>query len=514
MKLIRLSELLHCIKTRKIIGDSTAVIEGIAYDSRNTAKNFAFFAMEGLHTDGHNYIEQAIGRGASVIFHSRKIAAHQEGITYVLVDDTRAVLSSFSSAYYEEPSKHIKVIGVTGTDGKSSTVFFIHQLLRAAGISSGYLSTVEYDSGKGKQKNPYRQSTPEAPEIHRILKQMVDNGLACAVIEATSHGLSGQTKRLEDVEFSGALMTNISHEHLEFHGTFEQYLADKVSLLKRLENNSDRFAIVNRSDSHAAEFERATGCRLFSYGIDGSEADLSAARIDKRKKGYRFTVKDRLNAETFETSIPLPGRFNIENSLAALLTVSLISEKKPQAIAPHLSGLKGVPGRLSQIDLGQPYRVLIDYAHTPGAFEKLLPQMREETEGRLIVVFGSAGERDVQKRSIQGEIAARYADIIILTEEDPRNEDNQKILEEIAVGCRKQQQGTKVDSKIDANTLHIIPDRSEAIKQALHLGKKNDTIIMLGKGHESSIIRADGPIPWDETEFTKGHLNELGYGKK
>ncbi len=487
------------IPIKKITGTSRKIITGLAYDSRDVEKGFAFFALKGLHTDGHKYISRAEDLGASVIFHSDNLPEYRKDVTYIHVPDTRIIMAPVSALFYNYPAKKMTLIGVTGTDGKSTTVSFIHQLLTFAGIKAGFISTVQYDTGTGAVKNHYRQSTPEATEIHKILNQMTENGCTHAVIEATSHGLSPVNNRLGSIHFDAGVLTNISHEHLEFHKTLQRYVNDKANLFRAIKKETG-IGIINSDEPFASSFEKNCRGKVFTYSITQKNTDLSATNIRGTEEKEYFTLMS--NEKSYETFIPLPGTFNIENTLAALLTVSKILNREYSTLVPFLSRLKPVTGRMNFIHCGQNFSVLVDYAHTPGAFKKLFPLLKKGETNRLIAVFGSAGERDTEKRKVQGEIADTYADIIVLTDEDPRGEDSLKIMEEIAEGCVRKEKG---------NDLFLIPDRKEAIQFALKLAGEKDLVILLGKGHESSILYKEKKIPWNEAETVIKSLHELGW---
>jgi UDP-N-acetylmuramoyl-L-alanyl-D-glutamate--2,6-diaminopimelate ligase len=411
-------------------------------------------------------------------------------------------MSRISANFYGRPSSQLKTIGVTGTDGKSSTVYFIYQLLEALGKKTGLLSTVSFLADGEVEKNTLRQSTPEAPVIHAVLERMRAAGKEFAVVEATSHGLSPRTGRLLDVEFDVAVVTNVSHEHLEFHGTREQYLADKANLFRCLRaarsarKGIPAFGVANSDDSSYAYIKGETREKLFSYSVNGADADVYASRLTLGMSGASFFLHD--GGREVPVRLRLPGAFNVENLLAAALAVSRALGVSAADLAPHIENLEGVRGRMTPVTAeGKPFSVLVDYAHTPGSFEKLFPLVKAFTSGKIIAVFGSGGERDVEKRPVQGRIAARYAQHIILADEDPRGEDPRKLLLDIAAGTgRKEGEG-----------LYIIPDRREAIAHAYQLAGPGDIVLLLGKGHESSIIGRDGPVPWDEIEIARELLS-------
>jgi UDP-N-acetylmuramoyl-L-alanyl-D-glutamate--2,6-diaminopimelate ligase len=491
----------------RLFGKGDPVITGIAYDSRDVEAGHLFFALDGIHTDGHSFIPAALEAGAAAIVCRRIPETVQKDIVYIQVNDTRKALSQLSAAFFDYPSRSLQVVGVTGTDGKSSTVYFIHQLLEMVGRKPGLLSTVSFFASDMLVKNSYRQSTPEAPILHELLAQMRDAGKEIAVIEATSHGLSERTARLQDVEFDAGVLTNVTHEHLEFHGTWENYLHDKTNLFRALspsrsnQKGSPCFGVANKDDRSFPYVKAHCKAVLYSYSIQDPEADLYGKILRSDLEGNTFSLYEK--GMSTEVRIPMPGSFTVENILAAVLTVSHLENIPALELAKYLPTLQGVRGRMTPIRKGQPFSVLVDYAHTPGAFEKLFPLARTYTKGKLIAVFGSGGERDREKRPLQGRIASQYADILILTNEDPRLEDPMEILREIAQGCR---------GKTIKEDLFLIPDRLEGIRTAFLKAQEGDTVLLLGKGHEGSIILSTGPLPWDEIEKAEELLEEMGYG--
>ena len=494
----RLSGLTEYCNITGIKGNADKVVSGIAYDSRSAGKDFAFFALDGIHTDGHSYIEDAVKNGASAVFLQKEPAEYIDGVTYLFTPDTRKAMSSFSSAFYGFPSEKLKVIGVTGTDGKSSTVSFIYQLLKRLGFRTGFISTVEFDSSGTIEKNPYRQSTPESPEIMKILSLMVENRFEYAVLESTSHGLSSKTARLQDIKFRGGVLTNISHEHLEFHGTIEKYVDDKANLFRKAED----FCIVNMNEKYKDHFIKVSNAEVTTYSSDRKEADIYASGVVS--DGITSVFEMNYQGKKYPATMNIPGIFNIDNMLAATAAASKITGLDIGNFTPYICDIVPVNGRMDKVTMGQPFNVIVDYAHTPGAFEKLFPQIREKALKRLIVVFGSAGERDIEKRSIQGRIAGKFADIIILTDEDPRGEDSLKIIEEIKNG---------ISEDFDKNSVYIIPDREKAIDFAVSKAEPDDTVLLLGKGHESSIIYKSGNKKWNEKKAAESSLARIGFRK-
>lgn len=504
---IPLRSLLHDVPVLELRGDPATPVAGISYDSREVRSGHLFAALVGVHADGHRFVADALQRGAAAVLHSRPLeelgATVAARAAAVRVADTRRSLSPIAAAFHGRPSRRLKVIGVTGTDGKSSTTWFIHQLLSFAGRRSGFLSTVSFQPGDEVVKNPFRQSTPEAPEVHGMLAEMAAGGREFAVVEATSHGLSDRTNRLGDVLFDAGVLTNVTHEHLEFHGSFAQYRSDKANLFRRLGRPKDvdcpRFGVVNAEDPSAEYFRQAAPVPVYAYST-ARDADLSAADLRPDLRGTSFRLCAAGGSR--EARIGIPGPFWVDNALAAVLAAARMLAVDPLELAPSVERLAGVAGRMDYVACGQPFDVIVDYAHTPGAFERLLPWVRAVTRGRLIAVFGSAGERDPGKRPLQGRIAARWCDVVVVTDEDPRGEDRMAILDQIAAGCEGKRRG---------EDLFLEPDRPTAIRLALARARPGDAVLLLGKGHEGSIIGPHGSTAWDERAEAERALAAMGY---
>ena len=493
------------------------IIEGLAYDSREVRPGYLFFALPGLHADGHRFIGAAIAAGARAVVHSAELPGRDAGVAYLRVADPRSAMSPIAAAYYGRPSESLAVIGVTGTEGKSTTVYLAYQLLVLSGRRAGFFSTVMSDTGSGERPNPEHQTTPEATAVQRMLAEMRDAGCEYAVVESSSHGLSPRTNRLGDVAFDVGVLMNVTSEHLEFHGSWERYRFDKANLFRSLDRSAHAkciggalrdvpsFGVACLDDKSAHYFAAATSkptVFFSSKGADPGEAPhFSASDIRTDGRGSSFVIES--GGKRAEARIELPGAFNVDNSLAALAAVSGITGADWTSFLPFLPLLRPVRGRMTRVDRGQPFELLVDYAHTPSSFETVFPPLRARAKGRMICVFGSGGERDTEKRPRQGRIAADWFDVVILADEDPRGEDPTELLEEIAAGCPELKRGER---------LFIIPDRPTAIRKACALAGPGDLVALLGKGHENSIIYAKGPIPYDEIAEAEKALAELGYG--
>ncbi|MDX9898563.1 MAG: UDP-N-acetylmuramoyl-L-alanyl-D-glutamate--2,6-diaminopimelate ligase [Spirochaetia bacterium] len=492
------------------LGSIDIAVSGLAYDSRDIRPGFVFFALPGLHADGQAFIAAAIQAGAVAIIHDRPVGTIEPNVTYIRVDEARAAMSSVAAAFYGAPSTKLAVVGVTGTEGKSTTVWLIYRLLDLAGKKAGFFSTVEYRVGALVEANPKHQTTPEATTVQEHLAGMLASGFEYAIVESSSHGLSVKTNRLADIAFDVGVMTNVRHEHLEFHGTWERYRDDKANLFRALDTYTHdkktapgtvpSFGVVCADDPSAKYFSEATTKPVYSYSASDETADMWVSDAISDEYGSTFILHD--GTEAYPARIELPGAFNIENVLAAVLVVSRLASIPVARLIPLLPRLEPVVGRMTRIDLGQDFEVIVDYAHTPSSFQTVLPPLKKRLKGRLICVFGSGGERDVKKRPAQGAIASEHCDIVILADEDPRGEDPMALLEDIATGCSALKR---------EETLFLIPDRRKAIAKAIALAKPGDALLLLGKGHENTIEYAQGAIPWNEIHEAQEAIRQAGY---
>jgi UDP-N-acetylmuramoyl-L-alanyl-D-glutamate--2,6-diaminopimelate ligase len=489
-----LRRLVQKLEPIAVRGSLDVTVKKIVIDSRESDHGALFAAFPGLRTDGHDYVDQAVDKGAVAILHSAALPSYRKNCCYVQVEDSRSALSHVAAAFYDYPSRDLSVIGVTGTDGKSTTVWLAYQLLAAEGKPSGFFSSVYLNTDGQVRPNPHHTSTPEAHQVQEILSRIRDGGRSVALVEATSHGLSPRTARLADVLFDVAVFTNVHQEHLEFHGSVEQYRLDKANLFRSLKPGADSFGVINRDDPHWELFAAsAAPHRILTYSLDReADADLVGWPVRLRPDGTDLCLQH--GSEIVEISLGLPGLFNVQNLMAAVLATGDCRGPAMENVARNAAALRPPRGRLQPVEEGQPFSVIVDFAHTPNSFSRVLPFMRELTTGRLLVVFGSAGERDLAKRPIQGQIASDYADVVILTDEDPRGEDRMEILNQIASGCRGDKEVIK------------LPDREEAIRRAIGMAAPGDTVLLLGKGHESSIEMAERSVDWDEEDAARSAL--------
>jgi UDP-N-acetylmuramoyl-L-alanyl-D-glutamate--2,6-diaminopimelate ligase len=486
-----LGELTDVIGPERVVGMPVGEIGSIAYDSRLAQPGTLFFAVPGDHVDGYDFIADAVGRGATAVVAERE--THGLAVPQLMVNRTRDALADAADAWYGRPSEQLEVIGVTGTDGKTTTCYLAVAALQAGGRRPGMIGTVALRVGDEIRPNEDRNTTPEAPELQALLAEMVEAGNDCVVVEATSHGLA--QSRVRNCRFRVAIVTNVTSEHLEFHGSLEAYRAAKAMLVEEAP-----IAILNADDPAFGYFRDRARDRMVTYGTD-ARAHVRATEIDARADGTTFIAITP--SWSGEVRLQLPGSFNVHNALAAL-TLAEVEGVDLAAAATAIGSVAGVPGRMERIDAGQPFGIVVDYAHTADSLAKMLRTLRPLTEGRLIVVFGSAGERDRVKRPAMGKVAAELADLAIVTDEDPRLEDGHAINEAIAEGARSA-------GGVDGANLWVIDDRRAAIAHAIGLARAGDMILLAGKGHEGSIFYANEKRWWDEREVARQELAAAGY---
>jgi len=465
-------------------------IKGLAYDSRNVFPGCLFFAVKGQNLDGHDFVEEAVSRGAVAVVAERKVVLPKD-VPLLLVPSSRLALASASSVFFGEPSKKLKVVGVTGTNGKTTTTFLIRSILNEAGVPAGLIGTVYYCVGG--REIPAVRTTPESLDIQALFAGMVEEGLVAAVVEASSHAL--EQGRLRGIDFCAAVFTNLSPEHLDYHGDMTSYKSAKGKLFSALPPEAR--AIINIDDQAGREFARETPARVATYALD--ERGNFSASIQKMGLGETSFVLG-FPGGSIEIETPLVGLHNVYNILAAFATSNLVFEIEPECIARGIRNLKGVPGRLERIECGQDFPVLVDYAHTDDALRRVLVSLRPLVKGRLIVVFGCGGDRDRSKRPRMGRVAEEFADLIWLTNDNPRSEEPAAIIQEI-------ERGIKERGKVTVES-----DRARAIHQALSSARRGDLVLITGKGHESVQIFRDSVVPFDDRIVAREGLRDLGWG--
>jgi UDP-N-acetylmuramoyl-L-alanyl-D-glutamate--2,6-diaminopimelate ligase len=507
-------ELAAELSQRGLLVRSTAMgekapIRGVALDSRLVRPGDVFVAIHGTRVDGQRFATQAVGRGAAAVI--TEVELPDLVGPQLLVTAARPASAVAAAWVCGFPSRHLRVIGVTGTDGKSTTCWLTRLLLDGPGSKTGMVSTVGVVVDNALVDSPGRMTTPDAPELQAYLAQMVGAGDRYAVIEASSHGLD--QFRVGEVAFDVAVLTNLGHEHLDYHGTPARYRAAKRRLFESLAVSASnpskgikKLAIVNAGERHRAEFiaaARASGAEVLTFGL-GAGADVRGTSVRPSADGHVFNTTTPSWRQTIE--LPLPGRFNVMNALAAMAVAEGFG-LEGEFVASRLRTSTAVPGRMQEIDEGQPFRVIVDYAHTPEALRTVLRELRAvQGCGGIISVFGSAGDRDLEKRPLMGREAARMSRLVIVTEEDPRSEDQALIGDQIA-------RGAQAEGLVLNKGLEVIGDRAEAIRAACASAKPGDIVLLAGKGHEKTIERAEGAIPWDEAAEARATLRELGFGR-
>jgi UDP-N-acetylmuramoyl-L-alanyl-D-glutamate--2,6-diaminopimelate ligase len=503
---ILFSELIRQVPGEVLAVEDDTHIGGIAYDSRQVQPGDLFVALSGGNTDGHRYIPDAIQRGAAAAVGTQLISGLK--VPYAQVRDGRLALAHLAAAFYGHPARKLTMIGVTGTDGKTTTANLVYSILRAAGLRTGMISTVNAQIGDEILDTGFHVTTPEAPDVQRYLAKMVEAGLTHVVLEATSHGLAQD--RVAACDFDLGLVTNITHEHLDYHGSYEAYRQAKGRLFSWLAEtppkagNPRRGAALNKDDSSFEYLAGITHVPWLSYGL-GSDVQVQARNIRHGADGLEFEVVGiDLEDEpfTFGLRSPLIGAYNTWNILAAVTLGRGLMRLEPGAIQAGVEAISGVPGRMERIDMGQSFTAIVDFAHTPNALRRALEAARLLCSGRVIAVFGSAGLRDRMKRRMMAEISAELADLTVLTAEDPRSEPVSSILEEMAQGMRDR-------GGMEGRTYWRIPDRREALRFAVRLAKEGDLVIACGKGHEQSMCFGEVEYPWDDRIAMRAALGEV-----
>lgn len=495
-----LKQLIQQIGLRTSDTDGDVLITGIALDSRRVRPGNLFVALSGGNADGHAYIAEAVGQGAAAVVGSKPITGVE--VPYFQVGNGRWALAQLAAAFYDFPVRQLTVIGVTGTDGKTTTANLIYHILRSAGLRAGMISTVNARIGEEVIDTGFHVTTPEAPDVQRYLADMVAAGLTHVVLEVTSHGL--KQRRVSGCEFDIGVITNITHEHLDYHGTYEGYRASKARLLTELaytptkNHHPPRFAVLNRDDASFEYLNEITEVASITYAVHAA-ADLRAANITHSWRGLAFDVSGK--SRQFPVSSSLVGQYNVYNCLAAIATTVEGLGISPEAAQEGIAALKSILGRMEVIDLGQDFRAIVDFAHTPNALKRALETVRQLSTGRVIAVFGSAGLRDRAKRRMMAETSAEMADLIVLTAEDPRTESLDKILAEMGAGAESR-------GGVEGKSFWRIPDRGEAIRFALSLAQPEDVVMACGKGHEQSMCFGETEYPWDDRIAMRAALAE------
>jgi UDP-N-acetylmuramoyl-L-alanyl-D-glutamate--2,6-diaminopimelate ligase len=485
---MQLKILVAAISPRQIIGPLDRVVEGIAYDSRRVQRNFLFVALRGEKTDGHQFIDQAVEKGASVIVTERE--ENQARATCVMVENTRPALADLAATFYERPARRLKLAAVTGTNGKTTTTFLIKHICEKAGVRCGLLGTVRYEIGD--RVLPAIRTTPEALEVQELLAQMVNAGCKAAAMEVSSHALAQD--RTRGLEWDVAVFTNLTQDHLDFHGTMENYFEAKMTLFAGLAEQKGKtkpVAVINIDDRYGAQLVDRLDKKIsvITYGVS-ARADFRASNYHAEFAGTSYQLD--AHGKSYLVRVPLIGRFNVANSMAALAAASSMGVGLREAIL-SLSRSPQVPGRLEAVPAKRQFQVFVDYAHTDDALLNVMKTLRELSPRKLVVVFGCGGDRDRQKRPLMGRVADQNADYSIITSDNPRKEDPDAIIAEVEKGFR-------------SGNYEKISDRAKAIARAIELAQPRDIILIAGKGHEAYQEFADHTVPFDDIQVARQAL--------
>lgn len=487
-----LGELVSGVTVQESHGSLGVEARGLAYDSRRVKPGDVFVCIRGLRTDGHFYAEEAVGRGAVAVVVERDLPVPAK-VPCVRVADTRQALGLMAARHYGFPSHSLRLIGVTGTNGKTTTTYLVKAILEAAGRKVGLIGTIR--NLAGDEEIPTERTTPESLDLQALLAYMRGVGCTHVVMEVSSHAI--ELKRVAGVEFDVGVFTNLTQDHLDFHGTFEAYRAAKGKFFTSLgltAKAGPRGAIINADDPSAGFFTRVATVPVGTYGRSGS-ARVRAEEVRLARTGLGYLL--RAPEGEIELALRLSGEFNVYNSLAAAAT-GLAEGCSLDVVKKGLEGVSGVPGRFEVVDEGQPFTVVVDYAHTPDGLENLLQAAETVTEGRKILVFGCGGDRDRGKRPLMGEIAGRLADYTVVTSDNPRSEDPAAICAEVVAGVAKTAPGPEA--------YRVLVDRREAIEHAMAVARPGDVVLLAGKGHETYQVFSDRTSHFDDREVAREAL--------
>jgi UDP-N-acetylmuramoyl-L-alanyl-D-glutamate--2,6-diaminopimelate ligase len=488
---MRLGDLSQVVPGSVLSGNPAVEVGSIHYDSRKVQPGSMFVAIRGLVADGNSFIDSARRKGAVAVV--SELPA-QGDHPWLQVPDARSALALLAAALFANPAAALELVGVTGTNGKTTTTYLIEAGLAAAGRKAGLIGTVQYRTGD--RVVDATRTTPESSDLQALLREMVDAGCSYAVFEVSSISLA--LKRVAGCAFKAAVFTNLTRDHLDFHGDMDRYFQAKRLLFEE-QLRPDGVAVLNSDDDRVRELGPSLRRRVLTFAL-GRPADITTEELDISLAGVRFRA--RTPAATFDVRSPLIGRFNVQNLLGAIGALVAL-DVPPEAIQAGLAACAGVPGRLERVSVGQDFTVVVDYAHTDDGLKKLLEAVRELKPGRIITVFGCGGDRDRTKRPLMGAVAARLSDVVVVTSDNPRSESPEAIIDEIRRGING---GKKPEST-------FIVDRREAIAHALSLAGSGDIVVIAGKGHETYQVVRDRTLPFDDREVAKELLRErLGAG--
>ncbi len=507
---MELNKLLEGVDVRRIVGETRKEIQGIAYHSKDVRPGFLFAAIRGFETDGHHFIDDAIERGAEAILLEE--GPETKDRTLIFVPNSRQALARVSAAFYRNPSSQISLVGITGTNGKTTTSFLLESILNKAGFSVGVIGTINY---RYPQKVlPASNTTPESLDLQRILREMLEEGVSYVVMEVSSHGLD--LDRVLGCEFDGAIFTNFTSDHLDYHQTLERYFESKRKLFSQFLMNSQkkgRFAVTNVDDPKGEEIVRGVDLPILRYGL-GPSCDISAREINLSFEGISCQIDTPKGG--FSLCSKLTGRFNLYNILAAVAT-GLGLGLSVEVLKEGVEGVEGISGRVEKVENQKGIHVIVDYAHTYDALERVLLGLKDtltssQTSGKIITVFGCGGNRDRTKRPRMGEVAARYSDLVVLTSDNPRTEDPLSIIGEVEQGFHLHSLEEWYQDRMETWRIRKgylkIPDRREAIRMAIRIAHPGDIVLIAGKGHEDYQIIGKKKIPFDDRIEARKALEE------
>lgn len=490
-----LDALVTGLQHERLQGSRTCLIAGVTSDSRKVQPGWAFVAIQGSRADGHAYITQALAGGAVALVVDRPLdLSSATRVTCLRVSDTRQALAHLAAAFYGHPSHQLCLVGVTGTNGKTTSTYLLEAVLQAHGSTPGVIGTVTYRYAGHEQ--PAGQTTPASEDLQRLLRQMVDGGVSHCIMEVSSHALAQD--RVWGCRFAAALFTNLTQDHLDYHEDMSAYYAAKARLFTTYQPG---VAILNRDDPAGEKLLRDTQAPVITYGFS-PEADVGIERLEMDANGITLTA--RVQQQRCSVRSRLIGRHNVYNILGALATARGL-ELNLERASVGIEQLRTVPGRFERVDAGQPFTVLVDYAHTDDALRNVLHAARGIATGRVIVVFGAGGDRDRGKRPRMGRVAAQYADIAVITSDNPRTEAPMTIIRAIEAGYLQSGQ---------ASPYHVIADRTHAIYEAIGLACAGDVVVIAGKGHEAYQLIGSERIPFDDRQVAMEALNGLGFTAK
>ncbi|MBU1486447.1 UDP-N-acetylmuramoyl-L-alanyl-D-glutamate--2,6-diaminopimelate ligase [bacterium] len=471
---MKLSRLISCLEEKEVSGSLEVQVKGIASDSRKVRPGYLFISIKGFESNGHRFIEKAVRGGASCLIVEEEV---KSSLPVVRVPNSRRAAGLLAARFYGYPAKRLRLIGITGTNGKTTTTYLIESILKEAGLKVGRLSTTEYRIGEKIFKAAH--TTPDAVLLQRLFAYALAKGVTHLVMEVSSHALS--LERIAGCDFAYGVFTNLSHDHLDFHKNMEDYFSSKLRLFDG--SVLVEKAIINIDDPYGRRIAEKTKAKVIPYQLSIINYQLSI-------------VNCQLSIEGVPVHLKLPGRHNLYNALAASM-VALGEGIEPQAIKDGLETIEFVPGRFQLVSCGQPFKVVVDYAHTPEALKNVLSLCRELKPKRIITLFGCGGDRDRKKRPIMGKLASQMSDLVIITSDNPRSEEPGDIIKEIEEGIK------------DKRSCLVIVDRKKAIAKALSLAKEDDLVLIAGKGHEDYQILKDRTIPFDDRKIAKEILGQI-----